>query len=144
MTLRYPKKLVKYRPHRPPQSDRGRKTRKTLHSYAVDKRAVFVIAVDTLLSADDSRIEYRPQESPAKRHIMGGAVDAGGTLRCSSGQTSAIAFSAVQPHRLEVLKAASNAFVAEGQALGDVGPDRVLRGFKTACIHIESRRPALW
>jgi hypothetical protein len=80
MTLRYPKKLVKYRPHRPPQSDRGRKTRKTLHSYAVDKRAVFIIAVDTLLSAGDSRIEYRPHESLAKRYIASGAGDAGGIL----------------------------------------------------------------
>jgi hypothetical protein len=51
--------------------------------------------------------------------------------------TSAIAFSAIQPHRLEVLKAASSAFVAEERALGDVGPNGVLRAFKTACTLIE-------
>jgi hypothetical protein len=42
---------------------------------------------------------------------------------------NAIAFSAVQPHRLEVLKAASNAFVVEEQAVGDEGPNGVLRAF---------------
>jgi hypothetical protein len=29
----------------------------------------------------DNEQQYRPRESPAKRHIMGGAVDAGGILR---------------------------------------------------------------
>jgi hypothetical protein len=48
-------------------------------------------------------------------------VDAGGISRSSSSKTNAVVFSAVQPHRLQVLKAASNAFVAEEQALGDVG-----------------------
>jgi hypothetical protein len=32
----------------------------------------------------------------------------------------AVAFSAVQPHRLEVLKAALNVFVAEKRALEDI------------------------
>ena len=58
-----------------------RKTCKTLYFQAVDKRAVFVVAVDTLLSAGDSRIEYRPQECPANHYITGDAGDAVGTLR---------------------------------------------------------------
>jgi hypothetical protein len=29
----------------------------------------------------DNQQQYRPRESPAKRYIMDGAVDAGGTLR---------------------------------------------------------------
>jgi hypothetical protein len=53
---------------------------KSPHSYAVDRRAVIVRTGDNLPSAVDSRIDYRPQESPAKRSIMGGAVDAGGIL----------------------------------------------------------------
>jgi hypothetical protein len=76
--------------------------------------------------------------------LTGGAGDAVGTLRCSSGKTNAVAFSAVQPHRLEVLKAASNAFVAEEQALGDVEPNGVLRAFKTACTRISVRRAGLY
>jgi hypothetical protein len=84
-------------------------------------RAVFVVAGDTLPSGVDNQQQWRPQESPANRRINEGAGDAGGTLRGSSGKTSAIAFPAVQPHRLEVLKAASHAFVAAEQALGDVG-----------------------
>ena len=60
-------------------------------------------------------------KSPAKRSIMG---DAGGILRGSSGKENTVAFSAVQPHRLEVLKAASNAFVAEEQAPGECGLPR--------------------
>ena len=71
----------------------------------------------------------RPQESPANDHIIDDAGDTVGTLRSSSGKTNAIAFSAVQPHRLEVLKAVSNAFVAEEQGLGDLGPNGVLRAF---------------
>jgi hypothetical protein len=38
----------------------------------------------------------------------------------------------------------SNAFVAEEQAPGDRGPNRVLRGIKIACTRIESRRTGLW
>jgi hypothetical protein len=87
--------------------------------------------------AVDNQQQYRPRESPANRYIMDGAVDAGGISRGSSCKTSAIAFSAVQPHRLEVLKATSNAFVAEEQALGDVGPNGVLRAFKIASRLIE-------
>ena len=78
--------------------------------------------VDTLPSAGDSRIDYGPQESPANGHIEDGAGDAVGTSRGPSGKTNAIAFSAVQPHRLEVFKAASNAFIAAEQGLGDLGP----------------------
>jgi hypothetical protein len=54
----------------------------------------------------------------------GDAGDAGSISRGSSGKTSAIAFSAVQLYRLQVLKAASNAFVAEEQALEEPGAYR--------------------
>ena len=37
-----------------------------------------------------------------------------------------------------------SAFVAEEQALGDVGPNGVLRAFKTACTYIEARPTSLW
>jgi hypothetical protein len=47
----------------------------------------------------------------------GGAGDAGDILRDSSGKTNAVVFSAVQPHRLGVLKAALNALVAEERIL---------------------------
>jgi hypothetical protein len=86
----------------------------------------------------------RPQESPANGHITNGAGDAVGTLRSSSGKTNAVAFSAVQPHRLEVLVAASNAFVVEEQALGGVGPNGMLQGFKIACTRIGARPTGLW
>ena len=129
----------KYRPHRPQLPSRSRNACKTSHFYAIDKRVVIVRTVDDLPSAGDSRIEYRPQESPANHYIHGNAGGAGGTLRCSSGKTSAIAFYAGQSHRLEVLKGASNAFGAEEQALGGVGPNGMLRGFKIACTRIEGR-----
>ena len=90
------------------------------------------MAVGKASSADDNQQQYRLRENPAKRHIMGGAVDAGGTSRGSSCKTSAVVISAVQPHRLEVLKAASNAFVAEEQALGGVVPNGMPQGFKIA------------
>src|SRR5215208_4109609 len=90
--------------------------------------------------AVDSQQQCRPQGSPAKRYITSDAVDAGGISRGSSGKIRVVAFSAVQSHRLEVLKAASNASVAEEQALADVGPDRVLQALKTACTHIEVRQ----
>jgi hypothetical protein len=69
--------------------------------------------------------------------------DGGGVSRGSSGETNAIAFYAVQPHRLLVLKVASNAFVAEEQALADVGPDRVLQALKTAGTHTDVRQAYL-
>jgi len=50
-------------------------------------------------------------KSPAKRSIMG---DAGGILRGSSGKENTVAFSAVQPHRLEVLVAASDVLCSRG------------------------------
>ena len=95
--------------------------------------------VDTLPSAGDSRIDYGPQESPANGHIEDCAGDAVGTSRGPSGKTNAIAFSAVQPHRLEVFKAASNAFIAAEQGLGDLGPIEMAQAFKTASTHIEPR-----
>jgi hypothetical protein len=58
----------------------------------------------------------------------------------ASSRTSVIVFSAAQPHRLGVLKAALDAFVAEEQALGDVGLNGLLRAFKTASTHIELRQ----
>jgi hypothetical protein len=45
------------------------------------------------------------------------AGGAGDILRGSSGKTNAVVFSAVQPHRLGVLKAALNALVAEERIL---------------------------
>jgi hypothetical protein len=48
------------------------------------------------------------------------------------------------PDHRGAFKAASNAFVAEKQALGDVGPYGVLRAFKTACTRISVRRAALY
>jgi hypothetical protein len=48
------------------------------------------------------------------------------------------------PDHRGAFKAASNAFVAEEQALGDVGPNGVLRAFKTACTRISARRAALY
>jgi hypothetical protein len=54
--------------------------------------------------ARNDRSCHHPGESPAKPHTMGGAVDAGVISRGSSSKTNDIAFSAVQPHRLEVLK----------------------------------------
>jgi hypothetical protein len=65
-------------------------------------------AVDKLVSADDSRVRYRPQGMPANRRIDENAGDAVGILRCSSGKANVVAFSVVQPHRREVLKGASN------------------------------------
>jgi hypothetical protein len=81
-------------------------------------------------------VRYRPHESPANIHLTGSAGDAVGTLLCSSSKTNAVVFSAVQPHLLEVLKAALNAFVAEEQVLGDAGPNGMLQGFKIACTRI--------
>jgi hypothetical protein len=87
-------------------------------------------AVGSPPMAVDNSWQHRTQESPAKLHIMGGAGDAGGTLRGSSGEENTAAFSAVQPHLLEVIKAASNAFIAEEQALRDVGPTEMAQAFK--------------
>jgi hypothetical protein len=86
----------------------------------------------------------RPHGIPAKCYIDSGAGDAVDTLRCSSSKTNAVAFSSGKRHRLEVLIAASNAFVAEEQALGDVGSNEILQAFKTAPTLIETRRPGLW
>ena len=75
--------------------------------------------------------------------LPNGAGDAGGLWRGSSGKTSAITFFIVQPHRLEVLRAASNAFVAEELALGALGSNEVLGACKSACTRISVRLPAL-
>ena len=45
--------------------------------------------------------------------------DAGGIVPGSSGKMNAVAFSAVQPHRPEVLKAASNVLQAADYVLDD-------------------------
>ena len=83
------------------------------------------MAVDNLPPAGDNQQQYRPLEVleittltavRAMRSVFG---------EVSSGKTSAIAFSAVQPHRLDLLKAASNAFVATEQALRGVEPNRL-------------------
>jgi hypothetical protein len=42
---------------------------------------VFVVAVGNGPMAVEKSWQYRPQESPAKHHITGGAGDAGDTLR---------------------------------------------------------------
>jgi hypothetical protein len=47
--------------------------------------------------------------------------DAVGASRGSSRKTSAIAYFAGQPHRLEIFKAASNAFPSEELTLGGRG-----------------------
>ncbi len=86
---------------------------------------------------------YRPRELPANQQFTDDAGGAGDTLRGSSSKTDAVAFSAVQPHRLEILKATSNAFVAEERVLGDAGPKGVLGAFKTASTHISVRRAGL-
>jgi hypothetical protein len=69
--------------------------------------------------------------------------DAVGTSRGSSGKTSAIAYSADQPHRPEVFNAASNAFIAAEQGLGNLGPIEMAQAFKTASTHIEPRSTGL-
>jgi hypothetical protein len=73
------------------------------------------------------------------------AGGAGDILRGSSGKTNAVVFSAVQPHRLGVLKAALNALVAEGtDTHGPVEPTEMVQAFKTASTRISLRRPGLW
>src|SRR5215208_4795233 len=89
---------------------------------------VFVDGEDTVKKAD-------------KYALTGDAV---GTSRDSSGKTSAIAYSAGQPHRLELLKAASNASIAAEQGLGDWGPSRWPRPSKRLLRTSGSGRPGLW
>jgi hypothetical protein len=59
----------------------GEKPCKTAHFQAVDLRVVFDVAVGIHPMAVDNSWQYRPHESPAKRYITCGAVDAGDTLR---------------------------------------------------------------
>jgi hypothetical protein len=54
------------------------KASQDITSYPGDTRAILVVAVDHLSSADDNQQQYRPRENPAKRYITGGA---GGMLR---------------------------------------------------------------
>jgi hypothetical protein len=106
-------------------------------SYPGETRTILVVAVDHLQSAGDNQQQCRPQESPANRYITGSAGDAVGTLQGSP----------VDEHRclvvysdlLSAVAAASNAFVAEEQALEDVGPTEMAQAFKTACTRIEGR-----
>jgi hypothetical protein len=56
-----------------------------------------------------------------KDHKYASTSGAGGISRGSSGKTSAVAFYAVEPQRLEVLKAASNAFLAAEMILAALG-----------------------
>jgi hypothetical protein len=85
----------------------------------VDKRAAIVRTVDNLTSADDSRIAYRLQESPANHYIHSDVGDAGGIVRGISGKTNTAVFSAGQPHRLGIFVAASNVLcVAESVSRG--------------------------
>jgi len=51
------------------------------HFQAVDPRAVFDVAIGIHPMAVGNSWQYRPQESPAKRYIHGGAGDAVGILR---------------------------------------------------------------
>ena len=74
---------------------------------------------------------------------MGGAGDTVGISRGSSSKTNTVVFSAVQPHRLDVFKAASDAFVAEEQELGHLGPTETVQAFKTASTYIEPRLTGL-
>src|SRR5215204_4494882 len=53
---------------------------KSPHFQAADKRTVLRGAVGMHPTAVDNSLQFRPQESPAKRSIMSGAVDAGGIL----------------------------------------------------------------
>ena len=70
---------------------------------------------------DDNDGKYRPHEIPANLSFTGGTGDADGILQGSSGEENTAAFSAVQPYRLRVLTAASNASLAEEQAFGAPG-----------------------
>jgi hypothetical protein len=72
-----------------------------------------------------------------------GAGDAVGILRGSSRKTNAVIFSAGQPHRPEVFKAASNAFISGEQGLGNLGPIEMAPAFKTASTHLEPRSTGL-
>jgi hypothetical protein len=66
----------------------------------------------------DNQQQYRPRESPAKRYITGGAVDAVGTLRRL---LRMLLFLPRPPQRPRPFRAALNAFVAEERTLEDLG-----------------------
>ena len=111
---------------------------------AVDRRTFIVRTVDNLPSTGDSGIECRPQERPANHYIHGDAGDTCGSLRDSSGKTNVVVFSEVQPHRLEVLKVASNVLCSLADDLGGSGPDGLVRALKIACTRISVRRADLY
>src|ERR687898_966257 len=69
-----------YRPHRPRDSNRERKTRKTAHFQAVDPRAVLSRAVGIHPMAVGKQCLIPTAENPANNHITGNAGDAGGIL----------------------------------------------------------------
>jgi hypothetical protein len=70
---------------------------------------------DNLPSAADKQQQYHRQENPAKHDIYGGAVGTLGRLLGTS------FFLPRTPQRPGPFRAALSAFVAEEQALGDVG-----------------------
>src|SRR5215211_8647020 len=72
-----------------------------------------------------------------------GAGDAVGTLRRSSGKTKRLGFLRSSASSTRVLKAASNAFVTEEQALGDVGPNRFYEPSRQLLRAPRSGRPGL-
>jgi hypothetical protein len=86
--------------------------------YAGDWRSIPVMAVGKFAYDGDDPRRYRPHDKPVTKRSNDDAGDASGISRGASGETSVIAFSVVQPHRVEVLKAASNAFVAEEMIAG--------------------------
>ena len=70
------------------------------------------------------------------------AGGAGDILRGSSGKTNAVVFSAVQPHRLGVLKAALNALVAEERIL--TAPWSLPRWYRPSKRLLRASRPGDW
>jgi hypothetical protein len=79
------------------------------------------------------------RQTPQRQRLAGGAGDAVGILRGASGKTNAVDFSAVRSRRLEVLEAASNAFLGEERFPLLERPKGVLHAFKTACARIGVR-----
>src|SRR5215218_713561 len=71
------KELVKYRSHRPQESEGPQNTRKTADSRAVNKRSMLGTAVGNGPSAVDHPQQHQPRDSPANCYING---DAGGAV----------------------------------------------------------------
>jgi hypothetical protein len=87
--------------------------------FAGDERVSIARAVDNLPSAGDSRIQYRPHESPANSGIADRAVDAGGIL-----MRFLMMFSALFTDLPKLFQAALKVVVAEERAFDD--PDSSL------------------